>query len=65
MKSKTSIYYISVETKSKHVVLFFPPFVLVFKYEYAKKEKEMQSNLLTSSLTSALLNRGSNKRLQN
>ena len=42
MKSKTSIYYISVETKSKHVVLFFPPFVLVFKYEYAKKEQEMQ-----------------------
>ena len=42
MKSKTSIYYISVETKSKNVVLFFPPFVLVFKCEYAKKEEEMQ-----------------------
>ena len=43
MKSKTSPYYISVETKSKH----FP----VFKYEYVKKGKEMHKNPLTSSLT--------------
>ena len=41
MKSRTSTYYISVETKSKH----FPA------YEYVKKGKEMQKNPLTSSLT--------------
>ena len=57
MKSKTSTYYISVETKSKH----FP----VFKYEYVKKEKKctkIRSQVLSHMY--ALLNRCFDKWLQ-